>query len=136
MTESKAAASSAGGTPVHFVLFNDLEFAPAFDKEMPTTIGALIDEHKCRIYEPPALLFDKRWLGTDAVSIQLHTSSLESSRKALQIFQSSMQPVTAKFSATANAINLSEIVVDQAKVVVDPLVALAVRAAARVSWPC
>jgi hypothetical protein len=113
------------------ILFNDLEFKiPSGDDVdqkasiIPDTVQTLLAKHRCRIFDVPTLLFDKRWLGTDEILIELYASGIDRCKAVSQVFQQKTSALKADFKATANTLRISHIEEVDAKIEAEPLLSL------------
>jgi len=112
MTKVMAQPSKAG------VLFSDLEFqAVSGDADIDNK------QHRCQVFDIPTLLFDKKWLGTDEVSVELFTSSSEKAEELAHIFKERTKNISSEITHTANRMRITDIEVE-AKVQADPLLSL------------
>lgn len=115
------------------LIFSELDFQPrTYSREgelkIPVNFEEQLLHHKCRIYDAPTLLFEKRWMGTEAVTIHLHTSSIERSKATAALFKSKSDGIFhALFTATPHTLKVSEIelVESKSRVEPEPLLALA-----------
>ena len=74
---------AAGRAEEEVVLFEnaiDLDLRKGVRKENPQL------DHRCQLFDCPSLLFEKRWLGTDAVRIELMTATAAQAEAARRAF--------------------------------------------------